>query len=374
NRGRVYNNMYLRWVKSQFADPQGEIGLGATQDNDNNTVVFGDRLIWQTDFGKHFVLKKGAAYIHEWFLPQDYDASSPIGSASKRQQINFFLEPHFYLFDDKFTLSLLGESLNSFYNINNNDPSLATPGTFFSDRTENQFAATAYAKYRLPGDLNAKASLGRVVRLPRFIEMFGDQGNVVGNPALSSEKGIKFDLGFIWSRKFKGHVIRQATVEADYFESHLDDLIQFEMAAGYARAANIGKARIRGFELLVSGKIWKYFDCSANYTLQQAVDLAASGNDLVGRPRHELNTGVEFATGAFTAAADVNYTDGQYLDALNTQRINNRLLLNLNASYLIKEKYRISLEAKNLTNSQIVDAVGFPLPGRSFFGRVGAFF
>jgi hypothetical protein len=28
------------------------------------------------------------------------------------------------------------------------------------------------------------------------------------------------------------------------------------------------------------------------------------------------------------------------------------------------------LELKNITGTQIVDAVGFPLPGRSIFGRI----
>lgn len=369
------NNLYWRWIHSRFSDPFGEIGLGAKQDTDNNTVIIGNRLFLNTEFGRHVTVRKGVEFIHEQFFPKDLAAANSVGSTSKRQQLNMTLEPHVFFFEKKLRLVVQAQSLNAFYNVNNNDPALANAGTFFSNRTQNQFAGTVLIDYSPFADFHLKASGGRAVRLPKFVEMFGDQGNIVGNPALVSEESVKFDAGVLWQKRWRKRFFQKLGVEFNYFESHVDDLIQFEVASGFARASNIGKARVRGVEFVVGAAFADYFELSANYTWQDARDRSVRvGNFLVGRPEHELNAALTFQKANFSAGADLNFVDNQYLDALNTQRVENRLIVNLEAAYLIKDKYRLGVEAKNITDSQVVDAVGFPLPGRSFFGRVDVFF
>ncbi len=375
DRVKVSNNIFYRLIKSQFSDPNAEIGLGIAQDNDNITWIVGDRFLWQTDLSKNIIVKEGAEYTYEWFKPKDYVAANPVGSVSSRHQINVFLEPHFYFFKKKFLFSLKGQSINAFYDINNNDNSLNNAGTFTSGKTENQFAGSAAINFEPVKNLHFKASAGREVRLPQFVEMFGDQGFVLGNAQLTSEKTLKFDAGIVWLKKYKDKAVGKIHFETNYFEAHTDDLIQFEMVSGYARASNIGSALIRGFEVGISTELFKYISLSSNYTFQWAKDSAVNvGNFLVGRPKHEINAGVDFEKGIFSTGMDVNFIDDQYLDGLNTQRVDNRLVLNFDTGVLIKERYRLGFEIKNITNSQVVDAVGFPLPGRSFFGRVDVMF
>lgn len=371
---RWKNTLYHRFIKSQFSDLAGEIGLGAGQDNDNTTAIFGDRFFVNYNLGRHVSLKPQVEYGFERFVPRDYLAASPVGSASKRQTIGFSLEPHFEFFAKRFEADLLLWSGHVFYNINNNDPSLVGAGTFFSSKVEHPLTAMVSLRYRLWRDLFLKGSAGRSMRLPLFSELFGDQGFVLGNTQLTSESSLKFDLGISWQKKFSGW-FDQMHLELTYFENHVQDLIQFELANGLARASNLGRARIRGVEAVLGFKFFDVFEVSPNYTWQEPRDLVSLvGGNLVGRARHEANLALDFRKKFLSVGSNLNYVDGQALDRLNTQVIRHRWRWDLNASAQLGKKFSLGLEAQNILGTQIVDAVGFPLPGRSFMGTVGARF
>ncbi|HLD45410.1 MAG TPA: TonB-dependent receptor, partial [bacterium] len=220
DKSALTHKTYYRLIKSQFSDPNAEIGLGRAQDNDNLTVVIGNRHMWQTDFSKKVAVKKGAEHVYERFAPRDFLAADPVGSTSARHQLNFFVEPHLYLFERKVHLSSQGQSLNVFYDINNDDPSLNDSGTFFSNKIENQFAGQMALIYSPFSAWHVKVSAGREVRLPKFVELFGDQGFVLGNPQLSSEKSFKYDIGFEGAKSFAGFV-NKITVGVALFENRI---------------------------------------------------------------------------------------------------------------------------------------------------------
>lgn len=371
---QVTQAFYWRFIQSQFSDPNGEIGLGLAQDNDNRTVILGDRILWRGQIRPNLVLFFGPEYAFEHFLPKDYAAASPVGSSSVRQQVNFLLEPRWQLGQGKLVLSGQVKSLNVFYDINNDDPSLATPGSFTSQRWENQVSTYAALQFFPCDAVILKASAGRAVRLPKFAEMFGDQGYVLGNPSLTSEKSLKYDVGASWRKNFSG-LVKKIAVSTSYFESHTDDLIQFEMASGFAQASNVGAALIRGVEAQSRLEISNSFTWSQDYTFQSAQDRAVNfGKYLVGRPEHEYHSRLEFNHHPWGTYIGLGWIANQYLDALNTQKIDSRFTADVGAWIWFKDRYRLGVEALNLTNSQIVDAIGFPLPGRSFWGRVEANF
>lgn len=364
------NTSYWRLIKTQFSDLNGEIGLGAGQDNDNDTVVFGNRFLGTVSVADFMIVKPAIEYIAERFQPRDYLAANSIGSASVRQQLNLTLEPNVSFLDGRFTLSTQLRFMNAFYDINNDDPSLAASGTFFDRRVEHPWLAHAAVNFEVFPGLFLKASGGRAVRLPKFSELFGDQGYVLGNAQLESETSLKFDGGILYKKSLDG-VINHWRVEANYFETRTDNLIQFELANGLARAANLGEASIRGLEVVTSARLLKHFEISQNYAWQYARDEAVNpGNFLIGRPEHEFNTALTFDKKPFHVGVFANFIDNQYLDSLNTQRIDNRLRWDAEVSYTFKNKMLFGLELKNITGTQIVDAVGFPLPGRSIFGRI----
>jgi iron complex outermembrane receptor protein len=192
----------------------------------------------------------------------------------------------------------------------------------------------------------------------------------LGNPQLSREKSIKFDAGLSWQRSFDLW-LREWRWELTYFENHVDDLIQLELANGLARANNLGQARIRGLEAVARFKLFDFLELSQNYTWQLPRDLVSGVNGrLVGRPEHEANLVIAFKKGPFFISTGLNYIDKQYLDRLNTQVLRHRSRWDAQLSYRFRKKIHLGLEAKNILGTQIVDAVGFPLPGRSFMGSV----
>ncbi|MCP5464510.1 MAG: TonB-dependent receptor [Deltaproteobacteria bacterium] len=372
----ITNLSYLRLIKSQFADPNAEIGLGATQDNDNLTAIVGNRFQINASQLVPFDLKITSESIGEYFLPKDYDANPSVGDASKRYQINVSADVEKSFFEERFFVALQAQSLNAFYRVNNNDPSLNTPGTFFSSRTDNQYALSLATHYKISPEWVLKASVSRNVRLPLFVEMFGDQGNVLGNPQLRSESALKYDAGFLYDRSdLHWGPLRRVRLQSSFFDRFASDLIQFELASGYARASNIGKARVYGVETSLRFDLWESIKLQTQYTFQQAKDRSAvPGNYLVGLPVHEWDVDLSWAYRSWETGLHLNYIDKMHLDRLNTQRVNHRVILNFDLSYRFLKHYKAGIQFKNLTNSQVVDAVGFPLPGRSVFGFVQAWF
>jgi iron complex outermembrane receptor protein len=372
NKLAFKNTVYWRVIKSQFSDPAGEIGLGAAQDNDDDTLVLGEKFQARVICSKTLAIKSTAEYRFEIYRPEDYAAADPTGTQSLRQTLTVGIEPE--LTFGKLSVTPQVRLIHSKYDINDDDPSLAVRGTFVSQRAETKPAGNLAVRWHLREGLTLQGDFGRSVRQPKFSELFGDQGFVLGNPQLSSELAWQGAVGVDWKLALS-RLVPEAHLDVSYFERHVDDLIQFELAGGFARAANIGKARVRGIESNVSFKLPKGFRLTQSYTYQSAIDLAVNpGNGLVGIPEHEWNGELSYKRGIFSAAVRSNLVDNQFLDALNTRRIDSRLLVDAEVAVFLRDRYRLALEGKNLSGSEVVDAVGFPLPGRSVFGRVDVYF
>ena len=162
-----------------------------------------------------------------------------------------------------------------------------------------------------------------------------------------------------------------ASLGVTFFDRTIDDLIQFEQNAGFARAENVGKARLTGVEVEMKSCLFNHLSLAANYTFQNPRDHANyDGKLLPGRPRHEFDGKLEAFNKKGKLFTAFNWMDDICLDPLNTRKVNDRILVNAGASVKALPKTTVSFEAKNLTDSQTVDVVGFPLPGRSFFGKV----
>lgn len=364
---------YLRYILSEFSDPLGEIGLGAAQQTHNTTWIAGYKVHGNHKVSPQFTHSALAHYTFEFFDPEDSLSTRSSGSTSRRHQVQLAWEPTATLWSDTFTAQGKVQGLFAFYDINNDDPALNTPATFFSNRTETPWAASLALKKHLGDSLILKSSVAREVRLPKFSELFGDQGAVLGNPQLVSEKTIKYDVDLVWQTTLP-LLAKSLRLETSFFQSFADDLIEFELVNGVARANNLGEAKITGVESFAYVDITDWMQFSLGHTYLHARQTSGTDRYLVGRPKHEVQLAHHLSYKGFGLSQQLQWIDDKYLDALNTRVVNNRLRWDLEGNYKIAEKYRLSVEAKNLTNSQVVDVVGFPLPGRSFFLRLSANF
>ena len=228
----------------------------------------------------------------------------------------------------------------------------------------------------LQDGLTLKANFARFVRLPDFTELFGDRGSVLGNTALRPERGRILDIGIVARRLNAGPVVRRARFELTFFETVADDLIQFvPNSQSTVVALNFADVRIRGSELSLALALGRRFSGSLNATRQRAIDRsggAFDGKQLPGRPRDELsaNAGIDFQRGRLYYR--FTYVSENFTDRPNTasEALEERYLHDLGYRLDLPHDLRVILEVKNLTDDQNADVAGFPLPGRSLYGRL----
>ena len=167
-----------------------------------------------------------------------------------------------------------------------------------------------------------KGNFGSFVRLPDFLELFGNRGAVIGNPLLQPEEGRSFDAGFITTHSSAGGIVRQFRLEMAYFETLAENLIQFEPTGQqWVVARNTGRARIKGVEMGISLMLGPRLTGSLNATRQDAVSEGGDifdGKFLVGRPRDELSTRLDLSLGRWNLYHAFTYVGPNFVDRLNT--------------------------------------------------------
>lgn len=363
-------NTYFRWVKDQYSDLQAEIGLGGAQDNDDDTTLFGQKISFTWIPSVHHEVQGVLGYQHERFSPENFLTTPTQGDPSSRHTITLGMGDEISLFSLVLSPHVgLDVALN---HISGDDPSLGNLGGFLNSKNHEEISGGLGALFNVNSFLSLEGHLNRGIRFPTFPELFGDRGGVVGNPFLDPQKSLNGDVGVKITSKKKGWMGKGDLV-ATYFNRQVTDLIQFQQNAGFIRAENVGKAHIQGTEVSGHVQLFKFLDLSSAYTFQWAKDGGQNeGRFLPGRPQHELNGELAFSWKKLKTFVNANWMDANYLDPLNTRVVKDRIFMNSGVNYRINRFFEASFEAKNLTNQRIVDIVGFPLPGRSFYGKLVA--
>ncbi len=227
------------------------------------------------------------------------------------------------------------------------------------------------ARVGVVAGLELKANWTRAERPPDFMELFGNQGSVHGNPALRPEHGESWDAGARWAGAAASGF--SGAAEWSHFESDSRDLILYvKNSQSSVRALNVSRGEIRGEEFSLSaGTPWGLV-ASAAATLQEARDRgpvrAYYGKRLPQRPERQANGRLEFRRARLRIGADVDYLGENFLDQYNQRRVPSRTLVGAWMSVApLGDGLRLTFEGKNLGDRHVSDVGGFPLPGRSVF-------
>jgi outer membrane cobalamin receptor len=225
--------------------------------------------------------------------------------------------------------------------------------------------------------LALRANVGRYARLPSFVELYGYNRGVLGNPQLVPEHGTNADLGVTSCWR---------TPAADWsgaltaFGALVDDLIEWQPTATQTRAENIARARVWGLESEARLRTPR-LTIAAQVTLTDARDESASlanhGTQLVFHPRYhgygrvEWRQPLPFAGLAAGVYTDVDATAGNNraprLGAIPAHAfVGAGLSLEHAPSGL-----RLVASAANLADTRAQDFQDYPLPGRSLFVTLG---
>jgi iron complex outermembrane receptor protein len=249
------------------------------------------------------------------------------------------------------------------------------------------------ARALIEDDLALKASVGRYVRLPTLLELFGDRGVILGSPELRPERGPAMDFGAAWAPSEAIGVADRILVEAAVFATRARDTIALISTAGFvARAENIGATQTYGAELVGSVRLGKLVSLTTSYTRlvaeQRAIDPNLDGKTLPRAPGHLLYARADVSRRLAGKLANV-WLDGavqstSFLDKANLQRVPGRVIAGAGARSEIAAGVAVAFSVENLTDTRVLelppsrptdsrtptalsDLAGFPLPGRSFY-------
>jgi len=228
-------------------------------------------------------------------------------------------------------------------------------------------AAFRPAGYRY---ITFKGNVETSFRYPSFYELyFPDQGYLRGNPNLNKEEAVNYDIGLAINFSFiKG--------EVSYFRNDIkNSIIWVPISAFTIQPVNTLDVLSQGVETAIKVNLFKLAYIDANYTYLSA-RYKGSNLQLPGRPSHTANGkltlshnfGEHFGGGIFT---ELQYMSSLPVNAQNTLFLASRTTLgagfNIRSYFKKWGTYTLSFDAKDLTNIQIYDARGFPLPRRSYF-------
>jgi hypothetical protein len=229
--------------------------------------------------------------------------------------------------------------------------------------------------------IEMRANAGHYVRLPSFLELYGYDGRVIGDPTLAPEKGLNVDLGFRF-KKGGADTAWETTGSLTAFATQATDLIDWiGNASGQIRPRNLSRARMVGVE--AEGRFgWRGLRLAAQATWLDARDegpvAAAHGKLLPRRPQARTNLRAAWRQDAaagrllFELSSDLDYTAGAFATPSNDVALPSRALVGAGLRVLHPATgLRLMATGANLTDWRGADFPGFPLPGRSFFLALG---
>lgn len=145
-----------------------------------------------------------------------------------------------------------------------------------ADSDDNDFGATLGAVWTPDAAQRISLNLASGYRFATLEERFFTgvtaQGEIVGNPDLSSESSLGLDLGHAWHSG-------DWTTEIHLWRTDVDDLIQlFAIAQGVNGYTNVGDARLWGIDGAIG------WTPTANLVVRSSVTLVRSKDALTGNP------------------------------------------------------------------------------------------
>lgn len=214
-----------------------------------------------------------------------------------------------------------------------------------------------------------KANAENSFRLPTFNELyFPDEGFLRGNPNLAKETAINWDAGVIFTPS-------TARIELVFYQNLINNSIIFvPISATTIQPINTFEARVYGIEATARVHPWKTILIEGNYTWTRA-RFVSSDNQLPGRPEHHANVHIGYDKIWNDRWKGSLYTNFQYVSSQPVNQQNTVFIaaysqVDAGVSATMWKQWTLIVEGKDLTNAQIYDVQGFPLPRRSVFGTV----
>jgi outer membrane cobalamin receptor len=367
---------FYSWANEIYSDPDGDIALNA-QGSDNVFSTLGGT--FRSRLGLPLVPLELELYLdgkNEKFHPEATLPLPTVGPDRLRTSTTAVLSGDLFLHRLNLVLSAAGRALShtsEFY-----DPPLFPwlPPTPQGEIRRSDYTPQFGFRFLASSFLTVKGNWGRYVRLPTFVELFGNTGSVTGSAILKPEEALNRDIGVVLSHGGLGR-FHQLFFEMVYLDNKVENLILFFPNSQFtSKPRNIGAARIRGVEMSMSSFVGDRLRVAGNYTYLDSRDTSPityyNGNELPARPKHDVGAFVDVFLKKWKFSYELHHIGANYLNPANHKSVPARDIHNISAQWRpFANGVSLSAEARNISDNQISDVNGFPLPGRSMFITLG---
>ncbi len=220
------------------------------------------------------------------------------------------------------------------------------------------------------------ANAGHSERVPTLGELYGVSATVLGNPALTPERGESVDLGARAELRPDAASLLFADVFA--FSRWARELVAYRRSGlGVVRPYNVGRARFVGLELLAGADLWRHLRVSSAVTALDPRDttpdrattssLVPFQSRLVVVTRGELYAEPEqgvldrVALGATSRYRSSRVAEPAGLIVIAEQHVVDADI----AARFLEQRIGVAFAVNNVLDAHHFDAVGLPLAGRS---------
>ncbi|MCB9576117.1 MAG: TonB-dependent receptor [Polyangiaceae bacterium] len=255
---------------------------------------------------------------------------------------------------------------------------LACHGTRGPDQSDSCGVLTptgrAGARVELLRGLALLGNVGHGERVPTLGELFGVSAVVLGNPALSPERGEFADVGV--RAELRPGETSLLFADAFGFVRVARELIAYRRSGlGVVRPYNVGRARFVGLELTAGADLFSHLRLSSALTAldprdttpgrSTPRDLVPYQSRLVVASRAELYTALGFVD-RLALGATSRYRSSRVADPAGLIIIAEQHVLDADVTARFwQERIGVALAVNNAFDARHFDAVGLPLPGRS---------
>jgi iron complex outermembrane receptor protein len=367
--GRLRASLFASGVWDAFSDPLHEI-VGVPTDTRDRTRAVGTRATAEAPVGERARLVAVVEGRAEDFLPQNLlDPTMPTGSAATRETAVAGLELDARV--PRANLDILPSA-----RLEATRDARSGRDNFGGNLPTSPAATRALPILRLGllrgfgPDAALRGNVGYYARIPSFLELYGYNRGVLGNPTLVPERGLNADLG-VSGRRAGAH--GEVAASATAFAARVTDLIAWEVFGAQMRAENVASARVLGLELELRARA-RSLAVVAQGTFTDARDegpiAADHGHQLPHHPRAHGYGRLEWrrplARGGLVAGAyaDLDATAGDYWTSSGP--LPARALVGLGAALERPASgLRLVASVLDVGDSRVQDVPGYPLPGRS---------
>ncbi|MFH1570491.1 MAG: TonB-dependent receptor [Gemmatimonadota bacterium] len=357
--------------QEEYRDLEDEVGAG-TQHDRNGTRGLGLRAEANALAPVLGLVTAFAGWRRETFDPENLLAPASLLLDSRRLGYSAGAEAEAPLLGERLQLSG-GAQLEVLDDTFFDQGIIATAGPS-RDHVERLWGHRVGLRLQLAEGWTLQGHRGRYQRAPNFYELFGDRGAVAGNTSLKSEDGVNRDAGLLY-RSSGARPTGVELVEIAAYDNRTDDLIRFiQNSQRVSRPQNIGRARTRGLETRAQARLWQRVTLAGNYVYQRPENLSPysyeRGNDLPNAPRHRAHLRLGATAARLGAHCEVSRESRHFLDRANLRLVPRRTIHNLGATAVLAAGLDLSFEVRNLSDNQVADLWGYPLPGRAFFASI----